>query len=146
MVEKEISQCMACTVTVKIHPQEPLKPTELPSEPWDKLATDFYGPLTTGQHLLVMQRLYSRYPVAEIATSTLSEAMIQAMDKVLSLAFLQKSPVTMGHPMTAETQKQRMKEYADNWPNAKLSDIKVGDRVLCHQQKVNKWQCHTTMK
>ena len=53
MVEKEISQCMACQVTVKIHPQEPLKPMELPSEPWDKLATDFYGPLTTVEHLLV---------------------------------------------------------------------------------------------
>ena len=36
----------------------------------------------------------------------------------------------------------KMKEYADNWRNAKLSDIKVGDQVLCREQKVNK---HTTL-
>ena len=83
MIEKEISQCMTFHVTVKIHPQEPLKPLELPSEPCDKLATGFYGPLATGEHLLVMQCLHSRYLVVEIVTST--KATIPAMDKVLSL-------------------------------------------------------------
>ena len=50
LVEKEIAQCMPCQVTVSTHKQEPLKPTQLPQEPWDKLATDLYGPLGSGEY------------------------------------------------------------------------------------------------
>ena len=33
MVETEVAQCMACQGNTDIHQQEPLKPTELPTEP-----------------------------------------------------------------------------------------------------------------
>ena len=83
-VETEIVQCMACQANTDIHQQEPLKTTELPTEPWSKLATDLYGPLDTGEYLLVVQCLYSRFPMVEIVRSTSGTAVIPAMDKILS--------------------------------------------------------------
>ena len=84
MVEQEIAHCMPCQVTVKSPQQEPLKPTTLPQEPWDVLVTDLHGPLRTGDYLLVVQCLYSRYPAVEIVTSTSADACIPAFDKILS--------------------------------------------------------------
>ena len=54
LVEEEIAHCLPCQVTVKSPQQEPLKPTKLPVEPWDVLATDLHGPLSTGEYLLVV--------------------------------------------------------------------------------------------
>ena len=83
-VEKEIEHCMPCQVTVAPPQQEPLKPTTLPNEPWDLLATDLHGPISTGEYLLVVQCLYSRYPAVEIVRSTSADACIPAFDKILS--------------------------------------------------------------
>ena len=83
-IETEVAHCMACQVTVRTPQQEPLKPTTLPAEPWDTLATDLHGPLPTGEYLLVVQCLYSRYPAVEIVRSTSADACIPVMDKILS--------------------------------------------------------------
>ena len=84
LVEKEIAQCMPCQVTVSTHKKEPLKPTQLSQEPWDKLATDLYGPLASGEYLLVVQCHYSCFPVAEVISSTSVHAVIPAMDRIMS--------------------------------------------------------------
>ena len=83
-VHKEIVQCMPCQVTVSTHKQELLKPTQLPQEPWDKLAIDLYGPLASGEYLLVVQCHNSRFPIAEVVSSTSVLAMIPAMDRIMS--------------------------------------------------------------
>ena len=50
------------------------KPQENESGPWQKVHLDFYGPLPSGEHLLVCIDLcidlYSRYPNVEIVRST----------------------------------------------------------------------------
>ena len=243
-VEKEIAHCMPCQVTVKTPQQEPLKPTVLPTEPWDVLATDLHGPLTTGECLLLMQCLYSRYPAVEIVHSTSAEACIPAFAKILSyfgipteitsdngppyngdkfkqyakyigFKHMKKIPYTpwangtaenfmknLGklietaqqeklnwrpelhkflrsyratpHPMTKKSPasllfngrkyktrlptptdktilvydkevrqndkvcKQRMKQRADNKEHVKVSEIKVGDKVLCRRKRLRK--------
>ena len=57
----------------------------LPSYGEDKLSNDFSGPLATGEKLIAMQCLYSRYAVVETIASTSAKATISAMDRVLSL-------------------------------------------------------------
>ena len=84
MVESEVSRCFPCQVRVQTPQQEPLKPTNLPQEPWEKLTTDLHGPLDSGEYLLVVQDVYSRFPVVEIVSSTSPKACIPAMDRVLS--------------------------------------------------------------
>ena len=74
--------------------RNPLKPTPLPDRPWEKIDMDFWGPLTTGEHLLVMIDKYSRYPEVEIVKGTSAEAVVPHIDRVFA---------THGFPDTVQT-------------------------------------------
>ena len=48
------------------------------------LCTDFYGPLPSGEYLLVIIDDYSRFPVVEFVRFTSANTGIPVLDKVLS--------------------------------------------------------------
>ena len=84
-VERAIANCLPCQAATDTKHREPLKPTPLPSQPWLILNTDLFGPIENGnQYMLVVQDAYSRYPAVEIIHSTSAEAVIPAMDRILS--------------------------------------------------------------
>jgi len=80
-----LDQCVTCQVVTDGPIKEPLKMSELPQQPWTRLVTDFYGPLKSGEHLLVVQDTYTRFPVVEIVHSTAANTVIAAMDRIMSL-------------------------------------------------------------
>ena len=84
-VTEKLEGCTTCQSVVDTPLKEPLKMTELPAQPWTHLVTDFYGPLPTGEYLLVVQDTYSRFPVVEILRSTMATPVIEALDRVMSL-------------------------------------------------------------
>ena len=53
MVKDTIDRCIACQAVSTTPPQEPLTVTEMPKGPWDTIHVDFYGPLPTGEYLIV---------------------------------------------------------------------------------------------
>ena len=59
--------------------------TPLPEASWRELSTDFYGPLPTGEYLLIIIDEFSRYPVVEIIRSTSANMVIPVFDKVMSM-------------------------------------------------------------
>ena len=73
--------CATCQAVVDSLQKEPLKMTKLPQQPWTHLVTDFYGPLTSGEYLLVVQDTYSRFPVHY----TEATPVIAVMDRIMSL-------------------------------------------------------------
>jgi transposase InsO family protein len=46
--------------------------------------TDFYGPLPTGEYLLVVINRYSRFPEVEIVRSTKASTVIPKLDKIFA--------------------------------------------------------------
>ncbi|XP_073814237.1 uncharacterized protein [Musca autumnalis] len=67
-VEAMVKRCQGCTlVSIPSNP-EPIRRTELPSEPWQHLEVDFCGPLPSGHHLFVIVDYYSRFMEVEIMT------------------------------------------------------------------------------
>ena len=52
--------------------------SELPSRKWSHLCADFYGPLPSGEYLLVVLDEYSRFPEVEAQT------VIPIFDKIFS--------------------------------------------------------------
>ncbi|KAL0154000.1 hypothetical protein M9458_050664, partial [Cirrhinus mrigala] len=67
---------------------EPLHMSELPEAPWHNLSADFYGPLPSGEYLLVVIDDYMRYPVVKILHSTSTTAVIPVLDDVFSMFVL----------------------------------------------------------
>ena len=84
MTEAAIKRCVPCQAAIPQTTYEPLKMTPLPEAPWCELSTDFYGPLPSGEYLLVIIDDYSRFPVVELVRSTSANTVIPVLDKVLS--------------------------------------------------------------
>ena len=74
--------CLVCQVSSeKVH-FEPLKTSNFPDGPWLELAADFYGPLPSGEKLLVLVDEFSRFPIVKILKSTTSEAIILVVAEI----------------------------------------------------------------
>ena len=54
MVQNTISTCISCQAGGQAAPPEPIKLSAMPEGPWEKVHIDFYGPLPSGEHLLVV--------------------------------------------------------------------------------------------
>ena len=58
ITEETIRNCMACQVTTPQTARLPLKMTEKPKRPMAKVSSNFYGPLPTGEYILLVNCLY----------------------------------------------------------------------------------------
>ena len=109
MVERTVRGCMSCQVATPQTSRMPLKMTPLPAETMEKISTDFYGPLPTGEYLLLVTCKYSRFPFIEMVTSTAAKAVIPKFEKLFS---------EFGYPMEITAyngppfRSQEFKEYA----------------------------------
>ena len=83
-VKSVVSNCIPCQASVNSNDREPLNMTELPSAPWESLATDFYGPLSSGEYLLTIVDEYSRFLLVKIVSSISAKATIPKFDEVFS--------------------------------------------------------------
>ncbi|KAK0135266.1 hypothetical protein N1851_028900 [Merluccius polli] len=77
--------CLACQATTPITRTEPLKMSELPEAPWHSVSADFYGPLPSGEYLLVIVDDYTRYPVVNTIRSTSANVVVPSMDSVFAM-------------------------------------------------------------
>ena len=85
LAKRTVDQCIPCQATGKPNNPEPLRMTDMPSGPWQKVHLDFYGPLPSGEHLLVCIDRYSRYPEVKIVRSTKAASVIPRLDKIFSV-------------------------------------------------------------
>ena len=85
LVKETITKFRPCQSVGKPNPPEPLYMTEMPSAPWHKINIDFFGPLPSGDLLLVVIHRYSRYPEVEIVRSTKSSVLIPKLDKIFTV-------------------------------------------------------------
>ena len=76
--KEEIDTCLPCQVN------GPLNPPEMPDGPWQFIHADFYGPLPTGQYIIVLIDKYSRYPEAEIINSASAKTLIPKLDAIFA--------------------------------------------------------------
>ena len=63
------NKCAACQAVVHVNAQEPIKSTELPNGPLEKLAADYYGPLPSGEYvwlLLMNIRVFQRWTLLRL--------------------------------------------------------------------------------
>ena len=85
LAHKTLESCIACQAVGKPAPPEPLHLQEIPKGPWKKLHIGFYGPLPSGEYLLLVIDRYSRFPEVEIVRSTKATVVIPKLDKIFSV-------------------------------------------------------------
>jgi hypothetical protein len=86
-VEEWVINCMGCALTSNGERPAPMRATQLPTEPWSKLAIDFNGPHVAcgGQSVAVLIDYYSRYMVARFVKSTGFSNLQPFLDEVFHL-------------------------------------------------------------
>ena len=83
-VERTVALCRGCQATVEHNIIEPLEMTELPQGPWENVAIDFKGPISSGEYLLVVIDEYSRFVIVETVQSTKAGPTIMKLEKIFS--------------------------------------------------------------
>jgi hypothetical protein len=84
-VVKFVQECLGCNLEGKAKNPVPMSTTELPAEPWEKLAIDFSGPHARCKlpMIVVLVDYFSRFLVAEFVQST----SMNHLEPVLSSMF-----------------------------------------------------------
>ena len=98
MVEAKVSGCIACQATTFTPRRDPLKPSPLPQRPWQNVASDLWGPLPTGGHVLVLVDEYTRYPEIEFLHRTSADAVVPHLNRIFSTHGFPEQLKTGGPP------------------------------------------------
>lgn len=98
LTKDTLDRCIPCQAVGQSAPPQPLQVSEMPTEPWKKVHIDFYGPMPTGEYLLVIIDRYSRFPIVEIVKSTRAKTIIPMLDKTFAVHGLPNQITTDNGP------------------------------------------------
>ena len=84
MVEEHVKVCQPCLVATPSKNYQPLQPSTIPDHPWQRVATDFKGPVGNQFYFLLVIDEYSCFPVVEIVTTTAADKVIPLFDKIFA--------------------------------------------------------------
>ena len=118
IVQEEVSSCRGCQATTYVPTRDPLKPTALPKAPWQKLDSDFKGPLPGGEYLLVVIDEYTRYPEVEIVKSTAAKHVLPSMDRIFATHGFPETLKTDGGPPFNGNESHSFQQYM-KWAGVK---------------------------
>ena len=116
--EQRCRTCHGCQLVGKPLPPEPMKRTELPTQPWQDLAADLLGPLPTGEYLLVVVDYFSRFFEVAITKSVTSGKLIKCLEEIFA---------THGLPLSIKT--DNGPQFVSEEFEAYLNDNNIEHRV-----------------
>ena len=98
LVERKISNCLACQAVEKQTMSTPLKNTEIPENVWETVNVDYLGPLPSGHYLFVLIDQRSRFPLVDFTKSTNATNAISSLSRLFSMYGNPKSTVSDNGP------------------------------------------------
>ena len=139
-IERHIQGCNFCLENSPSQRHEPLRPVEVPSGPWRKIALDF-GLDHSKRKFVVIVDYYSKWMEIEHMNSTTAEALIQVMEKIFAAHGYPEEVVSdQGPPFNSDTWRTFLKKKgirhrcsSPTFPQSNgmaESAIKVAKRIL----------------
>ena len=84
MVEAHIQHCHPCQLVTPANEREPLRMSPPWSEPWKAVAIDFWGPISTGEYLVVVICKHSRWVEVEFVITFSARAVLPKLNRIFS--------------------------------------------------------------
>ena len=81
-VEGFLKKCSLCQAFSDKRSSEPIKAHSVPSKCWDTVSVDLFGPMPSSKHVVVVQDLASRFPLAKVVSSTSAAKVIPVLADV----------------------------------------------------------------
>ena len=76
-MEDFVTKCPGCNLF-----EEPQKSHNVPEKCWEKVAVDLFGPMPSKKHVVVVQDMGTRFPVAKLVTSTAADKVIPVLSDI----------------------------------------------------------------
>ena len=123
-----------------------MQPSRLPDHPWQKIAMDFWGPLPTGGHVLVVIDEYSRFVEIEFVNSTSSGAVLPHIDRIFATHGFPETVKTDGGPPFNGHEYKRYMQWAgikativspeDPEANGLAENFMKSIKKVCHTSRI----------
>ena len=84
MIDDYVGSCISCAASSHHNPPVPLEPNLLPEGPWLNLHADFKGPIAGKYYIHAVIDQYSKYPEADIVTSTSFKKLRPVLDRIFA--------------------------------------------------------------
>ena len=81
-VQQIVNKCIDCQSFSSKKTNEPIQCHPVPQHCWERVAVDLFGPMPSSHHVVVVQDLASRYPVAKLVSSTKATKVIPALQDI----------------------------------------------------------------
>ena len=78
-VDTFLSSCLLCNTFSDKKTSEPIGHHEVPSECWNTVAVDLFGPMPSKNHVIVVQDLASKFPSAKLVPSTSADKVLPVL-------------------------------------------------------------------
>jgi transposase InsO family protein len=78
-VKKLVETCLDCQTFTTKRVREPIQPNKVPHKCWEEVSVDLFGPLPSSNHIVVVQDLASRFPVAKVVKSTSAKNVLPVL-------------------------------------------------------------------
>lgn len=94
LAETKVKNCKMCQMYTNTGSKQPQKILSVPTQPWEDLSIDMFGPMPDGKHIIVVQDTMTRFPDATIVPSTAAKHVIPSIQEIYE---------TYGRPTTHKT-------------------------------------------
>lgn len=84
-VKKFVESCLTCQTFTDKNMKEPIQPNKVPEKCWEEVSVDLFGPLPTSHHIVVIQDLASRFPIAKIVKSTSAKNVLPVISDAYNM-------------------------------------------------------------
>jgi hypothetical protein len=100
MAKEYVATCIPCAAAVPGNAPAPMKPIQMPEEPWHTVHCDFKGPIggPRGYYFHVTIDAHSRWPVVAMVTSTSFEKLEPVLDEMWATYGIPEKVVHDGGP------------------------------------------------
>ena len=85
LADETCRDCIPCQAFMSQTTPDPIKPSELPKQPFDEVSVDICGPYTSGHYYMVILDDYSRFPVVEKLSNLTAKTVIARLEKFFSI-------------------------------------------------------------
>ena len=126
MIQAKVEQCQGCQATTYKPTRDPLKPTVLPERPCQHIDMDFWGPLPSREHILIVIDEYSCYPEIEFVSSTGAKIVILHIDKIFATHGFPEQVKTDGGPPFNGSESHEYQQYM-KWAGIKVIQVSPDD-------------------
>lgn len=80
-VKEFVELCFDCQTFTNKNMKEPIQPNKVPEKCWEEVSVDLFGQLPTKHHIVVVQDLASRFPIAKIVESTSAKSVLPVLSE-----------------------------------------------------------------